>query len=333
MTVQPIKLLILTNNPDRPSYRQRLEIHLARLAQRGIAVQAVKLPKTEAGRLKLFMRAGRFDGVLLQKKCLNILDTFVLRKFSRKIIYDFDDAVMYSPSRSQCDNTSHMRLFARTAKAADLMIAGNCYLAQQAKTFNGNVVVLPTGLDTKSYDIEPALKDGKIRLVWIGSKATLKYIEALKPALEEIGKRHKNVLLRIICDEFFELENMKVEKYLWSLENQVRDLVSADIGLGPLIDNRFTQGKCGFKLLQYQAAGLPVVASPVGVNREIVTDGENGYLANNSQQWIERISELIENPRLREQMGKKAKADVQKYDLEVIGKWLCDIVADCLSEK
>ena len=326
-----MKLLVITNNPNRPSFRQRVEIYLDKLGEWGVFAEVVKLPKNEIERLKLFRKSSQFDGVLLQKKCLNAIDAFFLRKFAKKIIYDFDDAIMYSPNKPEISKTSRMKLFARTAKIADLIIAGNSYLAHQARQFNSNVTILPTGLDTKPYDIKPKQKDGKVRLVWIGSKSTLKYLASIKTALEQIGEKFDNVVLRIICDDFFELDNMEVEKCRWSLEGQFKDLAECDIGLAPLVDNRFTRGKCGFKILQYQAAGLPTVGSSVGVNGKIIHEGENGYLANTQTEWIEKITRLVEAPQQREQIAIAARKDVEKYDIEVIGERFCRVIEECVN--
>jgi glycosyltransferase involved in cell wall biosynthesis len=322
-----MKLLIITNNPDRPSFRQRIEIYLQTLRSNGIDCEVAKLPPSEFSRIRLFKQTKNYDGVLLQKKCLNFYDALCLRKYSKKIIYDFDDAIMYSSKRPEAGQTSHFRLFRRTAKLADAIIAGNTSLAEHAQKFNDNVHVLPTGLNTKEYKIESKIKDdGKIRLVWIGSKSTLPYLKQLKPALEEIGIRFDNIVLRIICDRFFELENIEVEKCHWSLEDQANDLATADIGLAPLSDNRFTRGKCGFKALQYAAAALPTIASPVGVNSEYVINGITGYHAQDIRQWIDRITELIENPKLRKQMAEAAEKQVENFDYSAIGEKMCELI-------
>jgi len=279
----------------------------------------------------LFKRAGQFDGVFLQKKCLNFRDAAWLRQYSKKIIYDLDDAIMYSPKTPNSDRSSHFRLFRRTAKLADVVIAGNSYLAEHAQRFNTNVKILPTGLDTKAYKVETKPKiDGKIRLVWIGSKSTLCYLMEIKPALEEIGSQFDNVVLRIICDDFFGLQNMEVEKRWWSLEKQAVDLATSDIGLAPLPDDRFTRGKCGFKILQYEAAYLPIITSPVGVNAEYVRNGVTGYHAPNIPQWVDKITELIDNIKLRKQMADAGRAQAERFDTSIIGKKLCSLITECL---
>lgn len=326
-----MKLLILTNNPNRASFKQRVEVYLGKLQEGGVFAEVIKLPTSELERLKVFKRASQFDGVLLQKKCLNLFDAVCLRRYSRKIIYDFDDAVMYSPTTPESNGSSHFRLFRRTAKLADMVIAGNPYLAEHAQKFNSNVEVVPTGLDINAYKLQTdAKKDRKIRLVWIGSKSTLPYLAETQPALEQIGSRFDNVILRIIADDFFDLQNIKVEKRRWAQESRVFELATSDIGLAPLPDNRFTRGKCGFKILQYAAAGLPVVASAVGVNAEYVCAGVTGFHAINTSQWIDKISELIENAELRKRMGREGQTNVKNFDVDVIGKRLLDLVVRAL---
>lgn len=326
-----MRLLVLTNNPSRASFRQRIESHLEALRRDGINSEVAKIPSAEWARFRLFKTAMDFDCVFLHKKILNVLDAFWLRRYARALIYDFDDAVMYYDKNPQRRPTryKHTNPFRRTVKLAGIVIAGNSYLAQHAKKFNRNVIILPTALDTKIYNLQiKPQSDGKIRLVWVGSKSTLKYLAEIKPALEKIGADFSNVVLRIICDEFFDLRNMQVEKCPWSLETQAKDLATADIGLAPLSDNRFTRGKCGFKALQYAAAALPAVASPVGVNAEYVIDAVTGYHASNIEQWVERTAELIRSVELRKRFADAAKKHVQKFDKNVIGKKLSAIISD-----
>jgi len=326
-------LLVITNNPKRASYRQRIEIYLDSLQANGVDYQVEILPSHILERRKLFGRAKDFRVVFLHKKCLNFFDAHYLRRCSKKIIYDFDDAIMYSPNNPASDRGSHFRRFSRMVGLSDVVIAGNSCLAEYATRFNSNVRVLPTGLNTQLYSVKAETQqDDTVRLVWIGAKSTLQYLKQIKPAIEEIGKRYGNVVLKIICDDFFELDNMKAEKCRWSLQSQYFDLASSEIGLGPLPDNRFTRGKCGFKILQYQAAGLPVVASAVGVNSQLVRDTINGYHAQNITEWVDKISLLIENPDLRKQMGQAGKIQVKGFDSHIIGKKLCTLITNCIEK-
>ena len=323
-----MKLLILSNNPSRASFRQRIGIYLDTLQSNGINCEVAKLPATEWARLKLFRSAADFDAAYLHKKRLNLLDAFCLKKYTKKIIYDFDDAVMYDEVEPEQISRKRLNSFERTIGLASLVIAGNSYLAKQALLFNSNVVVLPTGLDVKAYDGQKTHPDDRVRLVWIGSKSTLEYLETIRPVLEQTGKQFKNVSLRIISDKFIDLENMDVEKRNWSIQTQYADLTGSDIGLAPLPDNHFTQGKCGFKILQYQAAGLPVITSPVGVNAQFVENGKSGFHAQSNQQWIDAITRLVENSSIRIQMGQAGKVFVQKFDYTIIGRQLVKLLKE-----
>jgi glycosyltransferase involved in cell wall biosynthesis len=330
-----MKILVITSNPNphRASFRQRIGVYLEALKAGGIECETARLPAGYLARRMLFKRAADFDGVFLHKKGLNPWDAFWLQKYSRKIIYDFDDAIMYNDKNSNVPSRKRLWSFRRTVKLADMVIAGNEYLADQARPFSSNVRVLPTGLKTSEYKITAAKPaDGKVRLVWIGSSATLSYLEMLRPALEMLGQRHKNVVLRIIADAFFDMENMCVEKCHWSLEHQAELLMTSDIGLAPLPDNPFTRGKCGFKIIQYGAAGLPVAASPVGCNADYVLDGITGFLATKPSEWLEKVSMLVSDTRLRTKMGQQANVHVQKFDVSVIGKQLLELLRQCLED-
>ena len=325
-----MKLLVLSNNLSRPSYRQRIGDFVSYLDAAGIETEVFQLPKGKFRRWSLLKSSRDYDGVLLHKKCLNRMDAVILRRYSKKIIYDFDDAIMYSPHRPDSDRTSHMRLFRRTVSMADCVVAGNAYLAEQARRFCSNVHVLPTGLNVKPYTgPKTGNEDGNIRLVWIGSASTLRYLAELKPLLEEIGRQDDNLVLRIIADEFMDIENMPVEKCRWSLDRQAADLKVCDIGLAPLPDDRFTRGKCGFKILQYFAAGLPVIASPVGVNCALIEQSRAGLLASTLAQWKESIEKLMK-PESRCEMAMNANQFIRQYDTEVLAEKFCGIIRNVI---
>jgi hypothetical protein len=168
-----MRLLILSHNPDRASFRQRIGVYLPHLEAAGTACMVEKFPKSYFARWRLFAMAGEFDAVLLHKKTLNFWDAKILRKHARKIIFDFDDAVMVHPERPDRRHSSHKRLFQRTVKLADCVIAGNSHLADHARPFCQDVHILPTGLDTKKYDISKSASDGKS--AWSGLEATRRW--------------------------------------------------------------------------------------------------------------------------------------------------------------
>ena len=326
-----MKLLVVTNNPDRASFKQRIGVYLDMLLAGGIDCEVAKMPAGSLSRRRLFKRAADFDGVFLHKKGLNPFDALWLRKYARKIIFNFDDAVMYSDRNPERYSRSHFVPFRRSVRLADLVICGSSYLAEHARPFNSNVEILPLGLRVSDYEGDPAAKvDDKVRLVWVGSKSTLSYLEAIIPAIERIADRFDNVALRVVCDDFPQLENISVEKRLWSKDSLGTDLATSNIGLAPLPDNPFTRGKCSFKVLEYSAAGLAVVASPVGTNAEHVRDEITGFLADSDNEWIARIAQLIENPQLRKTMGREGRDFARRFDIGVIGDRLIELIRNSL---
>ncbi len=326
-----MRLLIITNNPSRASFRQRIGIHLNRLREEGIDCRVARLPSGMLARRALFASARDFDGVLLHRKMFTAWDGFWMRRYGRRVIFDFDDAVMYSDRKPEQVSRIRMQRFGRSVALSCTVIAGNRYLADHARRYNADVHVLPTALDVRAYDVKrPRPGDQAVRLVWIGSDSTLKYLHEIRPALEEIGKRFPHAILRIVCNRFLDLETMPVEKRLWSKETEAVDLMTSDIGLAPLPDDPFARGKCGFKILQYQAAALPVVASPVGVNEDFVQNGRTGFLARNRSEWIESLATLIDNRDMRLAFGRSGRTEVEKFDARIIGRDFCRLIVEFL---
>jgi glycosyltransferase involved in cell wall biosynthesis len=322
---------VVTNNPQGASFRQRVQVYLGILRDLGIDCEVVPLPGGVAARARLFSQAGRYDGVFLHKKKLSLLDAFCLRRYARKIIYNYDDAILYDEKSPAKPRWRRGIAFARTVKLADMVLVGSSYLADFARRHNSNVQVLPIGLQTREYrPEESASRDGKIRLVWIGSKSTLKYLRQIEGVLEEIGCRYEQAVLRIVCDEFLDLANLAVEKRRWAAQTRATDLATSDIGLAPLPDDPFTRGKCSFKVLEYSASGLPVVASPIGTNAQYVQEGVTGFLCDGAAQWAEKIGQLIENAALRRTMGRAGVQRAREFDVEVIGRRLADLIGVCL---
>ncbi len=212
-----MQLLVLTNNPDRASFRQRVSVYRDILADRGVQTEVAGAPRGFFRASRLFRRARHFDAVFIHKKKFNLLDAFALRRHSRRIIYSFDDAVMLDHTRPESDSRAHYVPFRRIVRLADMVIAGSNYLAERARPFNANVHVLPIGLDTRDYGIEDAPpRDGSIRLVWVGSRSTLGYLRSIDPVLDRLAARFAHVTLRVIGDEFPRTGRMPVETIPWS---------------------------------------------------------------------------------------------------------------------
>jgi len=252
-----------------------------------------------------------------------LLICLVARLFNKRVVFDFDDAIFTTyPHRKKTlvEKFTDSNRVARIVSKCDAVIAGNQYLAHYARTYNHNVWIIPTTIDTVKYPVKVIIDkvQGEPFIIgWIGTPSSLPYLDVLKPALQEVAKRF-NIVLRIIGGQNYHCPGVRVECFPWSLENEVPHLLTFDLGVMPLAGHEFARGKCGLKLLQYMAAGLPAIGSPVGVNKEIITDGFNGYLASCTEEWVEKISNLIQSTPLRCRMGRMGRETVeQEYSVQV----------------
>lgn len=316
----PLQVLFLVPRMDKASTRYRVLQYFPALEEAGIRHEIRALSKTARNWLQLLGQLRAADVVFIQKKLFSTLEIALLRRLSKRLIYDFDDAVMYKDGpASDRQHVRQRRRFAATAARADLLIAGNDYLCEEARACHRPTVMIPTPLDMTRYTSKVPENDakGEVVLGWIGSRGTLKYLQEIAPALETLGERLPGVKLKIVADDFFDLEHLPVIKKTWSAADEIADLHSFDIGLMPLTDDVWTRGKCGFKLLQCMAVGLPVICSPVGANRQIVTDGVEGYWASSHAEWVEKIAALVNDADLARAMGRRGRAKVlQTYSLQ-----------------
>ena len=322
-------LLVITNNPERASFRQRIAVYLGTLEEAGVECRVEVLPTGSLQRRMLFRSARYYDGVFLHKKGLNFIDAWFLRRHCRRLIYNFDDAVMLSEKRPERVSRAHFTPFKRSATLADMIIVGSEYLAAQARPFNSCIHVLPLGLQTDIYHVSDArkAKGSKIRLLWVGSNSTLAYLDMIRPALEQVGRTHADLILRIVADDkWLDFPSLEVEHLRWTKERRGENMADCTVALAPLPDNPFTRGKCSFKVLEYSAAGLPVVASPVGTNGIYVNDKKTGNLAKTMDEWVACLTHLIENPDVCRIMGQAGREWARQYDTKVIGSRLCELI-------
>ena len=318
--VDRLRVLFLVPRLDKASTRYRVLQYFPALDESGIRHEIRALSKTSRDWFGLLRQVRVADVVFIQKKLFTSFEISLLRRLSKRLIYDFDDAVMYKDGpASDSQQVRQHRRFAATARRADLLIAGNDYLCEEARAFQRPTIMIPTPLDMTRYISKPEKADqgGEVILGWIGSRGTLKYLKEIAPALESIGEQLPGVKLKIVADDFFDLEHLSVIKKCWSAADEIADLHSFDIGLMPLVNDIWTRGKCGFKLLQCMAVGLPVVCSPVGANRQIVADGVEGYWASSQAAWVEKITALVRDADLARAMGQRGREKVlQSYSLQ-----------------
>jgi len=239
------------------------------------------------------------------------------------IVFDFDDAV-FVPYKSPSNGyLSFLKFFGKTAKickVSQAVMVGNSYLAEYASRYSGEVMIVPTTIDTDLY--RPGLRrlrgDCVPVLGWTGSYSTLQHLLTAAPMLTELAERRRFRLV-VVGTEAPEIPGVNIEFRQWKSATEVEDLADIDIGIMPLPDDPWSRGKCGLKALQYMALGIPAVVSPVGVNTEIVRDGVNGFVAGGKEEWINRLERLIGNRSLRTQLGRAARKTVeQHYSARVI---------------
>ena len=205
--------------------------------------------------------------------------------------------------------------FARTVQAADIVVAGNSFLAEQAARWvaSERIRVIPTCVDTARYPLAPHSSAATCQMVWIGSSSTLRGMAQVRPMLEQLGQQIPGLTLKIICDRSLLLQQLPVQFCPWSTETEAADLAGSDVGISWLPDDDWSRGKCGLKVLQYMAAGLPVVANPVGVQAELVQHEVTGFLVRTPQEWRQALARLAESPDLRRRLGARGREAAQTY--------------------
>jgi glycosyltransferase involved in cell wall biosynthesis len=320
------RVLFLIRAHDVASSRVRVLDLLPGLREHGLQTRVVGHPASWRARLGLLPACRRTDIVVIQKTLMSPLFLRLLRLVSRKLVYDFDDAVYHS-SRN-IHSRSRLRKFAATARQVDLVIAGNELLAEQARRFNRHVVVLPSAVETRGVPVRDGSHHGERTIIgWVGGRYTLPHLQQAAPVLARLGAKYP-IELRILCSEAIELPGVHTRFIPWQLETQAAEIACFDIGIMPLPDNAHTRGKCGYKALQYMAAAVVPVVSDVGTNARVFKNGEEGMACSNDAELLQALTRLVEQPELRITMGLRARRRVeQDYSVEVIGSRLAGILS------
>ena len=304
-------LVALVKDPDHVCCRYRLEAFRPSLERAGHSLSLCVLPRRWWGRLALYPRL-RGKNVILQRHLLAGWELGLLRRQAARLLYDFDDAVFLRDSYSSRGqhHPRRLRRFAATVAACDAVVAGNDFLAEQAARWcpPDRIRVIPTCVDPSRYRARATRPagDGK-ELVWIGSSSTLQGLERIAPMLESLGREVPGLRLRVICDRFPRFEHIEVVPCPWDADREADDLAGGDIGISWIPDDLWSRGKCGLKVLQYMAAGLPVIANPVGVHPQMIRHGETGFLAATADEWRGAVERLSRDDTLRRGMGEAAR--------------------------
>jgi len=295
------KILFLSKGMHASSTRYRATDFFPFFEEAGWQPTHLKIKNSLIGRLQLLQAAKEAGTVVIVRRTFDSLFAKLLRHYSQQLIFTFDDAIFAKGNGEQ--SKGRERRFATTLPLCDHVWAGNNYLAERANQYNPNTTIIPTAIDDKKYSIQADKPSTSLDLVWIGSHSTQQHLADIIPALEAATTQIPTLRLKIIADFTLESSQLTILHIPWSQEVEAKELASAHIGIAPLPDTLYTRGKCGLKVLQYMAAGLPVISSPTGVNQDMVQNGISGLLAANEQAWVDAIQQLAHNSDLRNAMG------------------------------
>jgi glycosyltransferase involved in cell wall biosynthesis len=301
-----------------------------------------------ATRANLVARAqSAYDLVWIEKELFPWLPYFAEKAIlgGANYVLDYDDALFHNYDLHR--NAWVRRLYGRKLDAlmskASLVVAGNSYLAERARNANASwVEIVPTVVDFPLYANRSKLaicsrnkagKDRRKKIVWIGTTYTIKYLMDIKEEIQRLAARNSFTLC-VIGGGKIEMPGVDVECLDWNELTEIDKISECDIGIMPLRNTPWEKGKCGYKLIQYMACSLPVVASAVGFNSEIVRDGENGFLVNAQNSWMESLERLLRDEDLCKRMGYIGRQCVkEKYNLEHSSKELAQLLRTVALEK
>jgi glycosyltransferase involved in cell wall biosynthesis len=307
----------LVEHPTHVCCRYRLKAFKPYLENQGHRLELRAIPRGLWARLRLWWSVRDADAVILQRKLLAGFHLTMLRRNARKLIFDFDDAIFRRDSFStkKDADVTRLRRFVATLHGADRVVAGNDFLRRESVRFVNaeRVHLVPTCVEPRDYPLARHRRAAAgVQLVWIGSASTLQGLDRQRPLFDIIGKHVPGVRLKVICDVFPRFKRLPLVPTPWSQETEAAELASADIGVSWTPPDQWSLGKCGLKVLQYMAAGLPVVANSVGVQALLVRHGETGFLAQTPAEWVQAIRTLAADTELRQRMGRAGRQLVER---------------------
>jgi hypothetical protein len=339
---RPASVLILTvGDETSPGTRLRPLAYRSYLERRGHRVRIVFPLGADPNRLRRrrllrpfelvrdLRAASKADIVVVYRKTFPGPTARWLRRLAPRLIYEFDDAVdLPSPDEPQ-DERSRARYrsnFRATVAAADLVVAGNRHLAERAG--HPRTEVVPTGVDLSIFrPKEGTGRRDECVVGWIGTRGNLPEWSSLSPVFERVVAARPGVRLKVVSDGDPPATPFPVEVERFTIEREAACLEDVEIGLMPLADTPWNRGKCSYKALQCMAMGLPVVLSPVGMNREVVEHGVSGLFAASEEEWVGAILGLAADRELRARIGRAARAVVERsYSLDRVGAAMVEII-------
>ncbi len=334
-------LLLPSGDAERASTRYRVLAHIPAFHEAGFSTE-IRFPLTLSRSSSTYYlwrtldltrdlrRSKDVDLLFIQRKLYPApLAPWLSRSGRPPMVFDMDDALDLPPPRktlSARGRNRYRRNFLATVTAADLVLCGNRNLADRLP--HDRFEILPTAIDTNRFTpgaVGPAT--GPI-LGWVGHTDNIGYLESLSEPLLEVARRHPGLRLVVVAERPPSLPGINVEFRRWNLDQEINCFRGIRIGLMPLDDSPWTQAKCAFKAIQYMALGIPTVASPVGMNREVIQDGTNGFLPGDSRAWVEVLDSLLSQPAMATRIGAKGRITVERsYSLTVVSRRLVEILS------
>ena len=298
----------------------------------GKQISPISVLKAYIERLLTLFSNSKYDLIWLEKELFPWLPAgfeIVLQRFRIPYVVDYDDAVFhrYDLHKSRLVRALLGKKIDQVMQRAALVIVGNEYLAERARQAGATrIEYLPSVVDVDQYKTKRGVSNSPFRIGWIGSPVTAPYLDQVREALNLLSRESDIHITLIGSGNIPNFQRIPTTVLSWSeeLERQIGEMF--DVGIMPLVDGPFERGKCGYKLVQYMAGGLPVIASPVGINSEMVEPGRNGYLAISTEEWLQALRPLIHDNHLRFDMGRtgRQKAE-QMYNLQVTAPKLLDL--------
>lgn len=287
-------------------------------------------------RIRILIQSKKYDLLWIEYELFPWLPSFaekLLSLWGIPYIVDYDDAVFH---RYDIHTMRLIRVLLgqkidHIMGGAALVLAGNSYLLERAEKAGANrVEYLPTVVDLERYSVQGKERSQSFNIGWIGSPSTSGYLQVLQPVLSELCE-DRNTYVTLVGAAKNSLQGLRIRSLQWSEATEVSDIQQFDVGIMPLPDTPWAKGKCGYKLIQYMACGIPVVASSIGANREIVDNGKNGLLSTNLPEWRDNLFRLRADADLRHQLGGKGRRTVEeKYCLQVTGPRLAKLIQNLI---
>lgn len=351
------KVLLICPYPigGAPSQRFRFEQYLSFLEENGFSItpkpfidqktwellykpglfaqKTIGMLKSFVKRFTLLGSIHKYDFIFMHREAMQfgppIFEFIICKILKKKVLYDFDDAIWLKNHSDSNALLSFTKWYSKVNKICSWVTeiqCGNQYLANYAKQFNQHVTIVPTTIDTlnkhnKLIDFEREI----ITIGWTGSHSTMHYLDFIVPIIKKLELKF-DIKFLVISDRNPNYQLSSFEYCKWNKETEIDDLAKIDIGIMPLKNNEWAEGKCAFKGLQYMALGISTVVSPVGMNKQLIKNGENGFLAESETEWLENLTTLIENKKLRKKIGLAGHQTIQNlYSVEALKPTYLDL--------